>query len=223
MAKTAEEKKAYAREYYQKYKKKGLKKGRKKGSKKSTKQTNLVGLSNSGLNDQGKMQWALAKEKLKTDMNAALAKATTPEEKAKIRQEYQNKALGELNKIKGDPAMAKAKATKTSSAKSSSKSSSKSTGSSKSSAGSSKGSSKSSSSGSSNAQAVQQATAQMQQAVKQMQDYVTKLTERLLGGTTADGETLESKLSTLTDEQKEKVRKSLEDTIAAIRKQLNKG
>ena len=111
---------AKAHEYYINYIKKNKKKGRKKSTKKTTtKKTNLVGLSNSGLNDAGKMQWAMAKERLTTDMNAALSKAKTPEEKNKIRAEYQNKALQELNNIKGNAAYAKAKSTKTSSAKSS--------------------------------------------------------------------------------------------------------
>lgn len=114
---TPEEKKAYNRAYYQEYKKKGLKKGRKKSSKKKTsskkgkkgKSETLLGLSNSGLNDAGKMQWAMEKDNLSKQMNAELAKAKTPEERARIKQDYQNKALAALQKIKSDPKMAKAK------------------------------------------------------------------------------------------------------------------
>lgn len=124
-----------AHEYYMKYRKKGLLKGRKKGkaktSKKSTKKTStkkqsLLGLSTAGLNDTGKMQWAMAKDNLTKQMNTALAKATTDEEKQKIRSDYQNKALAELQKIKADPSMAQAKkaSTKGSAGKSSSKGSS---------------------------------------------------------------------------------------------------
>ena len=124
-----------AHEYYMKYRKKGLLKGRKKGkaktSKKSSKKTStkkqsLLGLSTAGLNDTGKMQWAMAKDNLTKQMNTALAKATTDEEKQKIRSDYQNKALAELQKIKADPSMAQAKkaSTKGSAGKSSSKGSS---------------------------------------------------------------------------------------------------
>ena len=120
-----------AHEYYMKYRKKGLLKGRKKGKAKtskktSTKKQSLLGLSTAGLNDTGKMQWAMAKDNLTKQMNTALAKATTDEEKQKIRSDYQNKALAELQKIKADPSMAQAKkaSTKGSAGKSSSKGSS---------------------------------------------------------------------------------------------------
>lgn len=114
---TPEEKKAYNRAYYQEYKKKGLKKGRKKSTKKKVsskkgkkgKSETLLGLSNSGLTDAGKMQWAMEKDNLSKQMNAELAKAKTPEERAKIKQDYQNRALAALEKIKSDPKMAKAK------------------------------------------------------------------------------------------------------------------
>lgn len=124
-----------AHEYYMKYKKKGLKKGRKKGKGKtaSTRQTSLVGLSTGGLNDAGKMNWAMTKKDLQAEMNAELAKATTDEQKAEIRADYQGRALQELQKMKKDPAFAqakKAKAGKAGSSKAgSSKSGSKSSGS----------------------------------------------------------------------------------------------
>lgn len=204
-----------AHEYYIKYRKKGLKKGRKKGKgKASTKKTNLVGLSTGGLNDQGKMQWAMAKEKLKTDMNAAMSKAKTPEEKEKIRQDYQQKALSELQKMKSDPSMAKAKATKASTGSKNTQSSSSKASSSKSSKSSSK------SSGSTNtSSAVQQATEQMAKTVEQMKDLITQLTQKLFGDS-AEG--IESELANLTDEQKEIVRTNIQNTIDAIKKKLGK-
>lgn len=101
-----------AHEYYLKYRKKGLKKGRKKGRKTAStkqKQTSLVGLSTAGLNDAGKMNWAMTKKDLQTEMNAALAKATTEEQKAEIRADYQGKALQALQRMKKDPAFAQGK------------------------------------------------------------------------------------------------------------------
>lgn len=185
---------AKAHEYYLKYKKKGLKKGRKKGAKKA-KQQNLVGLSTGGLNDQGKMQWAMTKDKLKSEMNAALAKAKTPEEKDKIRAEYQNKALAELTKMKGDTSLAQAKKAKAASTKSaSSKGSSAKSGSSKSSA-------KSSSSGSS------KSSASTQKAIQQIKDSINQL---------------QSKLSSLTDDQKAQVKETIQVQIDAIRERLKK-
>ena len=110
-----------AHEYYEKYRKKGLKKGRKKGK---AKQTTLVGLSTAGLNDSGKMQWALTKESLQTEMNKALSEASSDEEKAKIRADFQNRALQALQGMKSDSSYAKpkkAKASKSSTSKSGSK------------------------------------------------------------------------------------------------------
>lgn len=102
-----------AHEYYMKYRKKGLKKGRKKGKTKTTvKKEGLVGLSSYGLNDAGKMQAAMVKDKIKDEMNAELAKATTPEQKEQIKQKYQQKALDAISKLKSDPNYAKAKAQK---------------------------------------------------------------------------------------------------------------
>lgn len=103
-----------AHEYYEKYKKKGLKKGRKKGK---GKQTSLVGLSTAGLNDSGKMQWALTKESLQTEMNKALSEASSDEEKAKIRADFQNRALQALQGMKSDSSYAKPKKAKASSTK----------------------------------------------------------------------------------------------------------
>lgn len=135
MAKSAAEKAAYNREYYQNYKKKGLKKGRKKSSKKSsTKTVSLLGTSISGVNDEGRMQAALIKEKLKKEMNEALKSAKTDEEKEKIRMEYSRKAIEQINALKSDPQYAKAKTGSSKGSRSGSKSSgSKSSGSSKSS------------------------------------------------------------------------------------------
>lgn len=183
-----------AHEYYEKYKKKGLKKGRKKGTKKAKKgkQTNLVGLSTGGLNDEGKMQWAMAKEKLKSEMNAALAKAKTPEEKDKIRAEYQNKAMAQLKSMKGNASYAQAKkaSAKASTSKGSAKSSSGSSGSSKSSGSSSKSSESSSS------------TTQM---INRIKDSISQLQNRL---------------NSLSPEQKEQVKETIQVQIDSIREKL---
>jgi hypothetical protein len=119
-----------AHEYYTNYRKKGLKKGRKKGKGKTSnakkgRQTTLLGTSAAGLNDEGRIQAALIREKLKKQMNEALKKAKTDEEKEKIRIEYSRKAQQELTALKNDPKYAKPKAQKapkstSSSAKSSS-------------------------------------------------------------------------------------------------------
>lgn len=221
MAKSAAEKKEYNRQYYLEYRKKGKKKGRKKGSsKKSTKKTNLVGLSTGGLNDQGKMQWALAKEKLSSEMNAALGKAKTQAEKDQIRSEYQNKAMQELSKMKNDSSLAKAK--KTSTKSSSSKSSTKSSSSKSSSSSKGSSSKSSSSSASSSNTAATQAAQQMAEAVQQMKDYITQLTEKLMGSSTGDSESIESAMSDLTEAQREQVRTTIQNTIEAIKKKLNK-
>lgn len=103
-----------AHEYYMQYRKKGLKKGRTKGTgKKKTgakvKKTNLLGQTTSGLNDSGRIQAALVKEKMTAEMNAALAKATTQEEKDAIRVEYSQKAQEQIASLKNDPKYAQAK------------------------------------------------------------------------------------------------------------------
>lgn len=121
---------AKAHEYYLKYRKKGLKKGRKKGKKKaSVKKTNLVGLSTSGLNDEGRMEYALIKERITSDMNAELSKASTPEQKLEIRRKYQQQALNEVNNLKNNSKYAKAKANTSKSKSGSTKSGSSSKGS----------------------------------------------------------------------------------------------
>lgn len=122
-----------AHEYYINYRKKGLKKGRKKGKGKttSTKKSSLVGLGTGGLNDSGKMQWALRKQELQEEMNAMLDGVTDLDERKKIITDFQNQALKELQQLKADPTYAtpkKASSSKSSggSSKSSSSSSSKS-------------------------------------------------------------------------------------------------
>lgn len=158
MAKSEAEKKAYAKEYYQKYRKKGVKKGRKKGKKGS--QTGLLGVTTSGLNSDGAVEAAVIKDRIKKEMNEALSKATSEEEKVAIRKEYAKKANDEIAKLKADPKFAKAKATKASA-----KSSSKSSGSSKSSSG-----SKSSSSNS-------QAVSQIKDSIAQLESRLASLTD----------------------------------------------
>lgn len=191
---------AKAHEYYLKYKKKGLKKGRKKGTK--TKQTNLVGLSNSGLNEQGKMEWAMAKEKLKSDMNAALAKAKTPEEKDKIRREYQAKALQQLNDLKKNASYAQAKKA---SAKGSSSKGSKGT-SSKGSSGKSSSSSESKNTGGATSTKTTASTA----------------TQELTQKANAMINELEDKLAKMTPEKREQAREIIQEQIDLFKKLLGK-
>ena len=190
-----------AHEYYEKYRKKGLTKGRKKGKGKAkstkTQKKSLVGLTTGGLNEQGKMQWALAKEKLTGEMNAALAKAKTPEEKDKIRAEYQNKAMEELKKMKSDASLAQAKKAKTSSAKSTS---AKSSGSAKT-GGSSGGSSKTSSSKNT---AAADTTAAVQ-TLKKIQDTIDQI---------------QAKLQNLPEEKKAEVKQTIQVQIDSIRERL---
>ena len=114
-----------AHEYYLKYRKKGLKKGRKKGRRRATKpkQVSLIGISTGGLNDAGKMQAALIKDRVKKEMNEALQKETDPVKREAIRQEYQNKALEQVSALKADAQYAKPKSTRSSSRKKSSESS----------------------------------------------------------------------------------------------------
>ena len=119
-----------AHEYYIIYRKKGLKKGRKKGKgKTTTPKSSLVGLGTAGLNDAGKMQWAMLKKELNEQMNAELDGVTDIQQRKDIISRYQNQALAALQKIKSDPGYATPKKAK---ASGSSKSSShKSSGSSK--------------------------------------------------------------------------------------------
>lgn len=116
-----------AHEYYMKYRKKGLKKGRKRGRKKATtKKETLVGLTTAGLNDNGKMLWAMKKKELQAEMNTKLAGVTDPAERQGIINDYQNTAMRELQRIKSNPSNAQAKAKKESSGKSASSNASKS-------------------------------------------------------------------------------------------------
>lgn len=97
-----------AHEYYVNYRKKGLKKGRKKGTKTAKAKTvTLLGQSVVGLNDAGKVEAAVIKDRIKKEMNAALASATTEEEKAQIRAEYSRKAQQEISALKGNSQYAK--------------------------------------------------------------------------------------------------------------------
>lgn len=207
-----------AHEYYIKYRKKGLLKGRGsgktekgKGKKGSKKKTSLVGLSTSGLNDAGRMQAALVKEKITSEMNDALSKAKTDAEKEQIRQEYQNKALTEIQKLKSDGQYAQAKKEKASksaggssskSSKSSGGSASKSSGSSKSGT-STKASSKTTDTG---AKTTENATA------KKLQESVDKLNSLMTG--------LSDKIASMTDEQKAETKDILTDIIAELKNQL---
>lgn len=123
---------AKAHEYYEKYRKKGLKKGREKGRKKTSSQktSSLVGLNTGGLNDRGKMLWAMRKKELQDEMNEKLAGVTDPDLRREIMEDAQSKAFHELQKMKSDPSMASTKksGSKSSGSKSSGRSSSRSSG-----------------------------------------------------------------------------------------------
>lgn len=108
----------YNKWYYQNYRKKGIKKGRKRstgttGTSTTAKSAGLLGVSTVGLNDEGRIRGALIKEKVKKEMNEALKKATTDEEKEQIRLEYSRKAQQQISALKADPQYAKPKKTST--------------------------------------------------------------------------------------------------------------
>lgn len=205
-----------AHEYYEKYTKKGLKKGRKsakktkKGKSAKVKSESLVGLSTSGLNDRGIMQAAMIKDSIKAEMNAALAKAKTPEERAAIKQEYQNKAFDAIAKLKSDPATAKAQ-------KSSTKKSNKSSGSSKSSSSSksskSSGSSKSTDSGKTTNTAARDAA--IQAATDMANQQIDNLYNRIKSMTPEQREAAKIKLETVIEEIAQ-IQASLKKATAAI-------
>ena len=119
-----------AHEYYMEYRKKGLLKGRKKGNgdkKKGKgskgKKTALTGVSMSGLTDAGKIEAEIIKNNVGKEMQAALAKAKTDEEKIRIKGEYQAKAKQQIEALKSDPKYGTPKASKGSGGGGSSKSS----------------------------------------------------------------------------------------------------
>lgn len=184
-----------AHEYYLKYKKKGLKKGRKKGKKAA--QTSLLGVSASGLNSDGAIEAAAIKARVKKEMNAALAKAKTDEEKLAIRKEYAKKANAEIAKLKADPRYANTKAAKASK------------GGSKSSAGGSKssGTSKGSTSGSK----TKTAKVSQQEVARQMTIKINAMMSEL-----------EDKLAKMPEEQKAKVRDTIRGQIDMLKEMLKK-
>lgn len=184
-----------AHEYYMQYRKKGLKKGRTKGTgKKKTgakvKKTNLLGQTTSGLNDSGRIQAALVKEKMTAEMNAALAKATTQEEKDAIRVEYSQKAQQQIASLKNDPkyAQAKKEKLKTSTGK-------KSSG----------GSSSSSKSGESS----EKRAAEKKKKAKKRKAQIAKIRAQVEG--------LQSRISELSDSQKDSMRSSLDSLLSQLR------
>lgn len=202
-----------AHEYYEKYVKNGLKKGRKKSSddtkkktskkgsaKKKTAKSSLIGFSTSGLNDQGKIEATLAKERITNEMNEALSKATTAEEKEKIRREYSQKGIDAVNKLKNDPKYATEKKTSTKSSSGSSKSSS---GSTKSSSGSSKSSSsstKSSGSGSSKS-----TSSTSTESAKMLENAASVI------------EGIKTMFSSMTEAEKTETKKKITDFITQLR------
>lgn len=194
-----------AHEYYENYTKKGKKKGRAKGKgKKKSSTTRIVGLTQAGLNDAGKMEFALMKEKLQSEMNSALKNAKTEAEKNAIRMEYQNRALQEISKIKSNPNYAKPSSSKTSGSKSSG-------GSSKSKGSSSSGSSKSSSGSSSQSakvDSIKNEISNLTAAVKNMdtaqkekvRTAVNQIIEKIKSMTGVNTDSLISSLSKITGE-----------------------
>lgn len=199
-----------AHEYYENYTKKGKKKGRAKGKgKKKSSTTRIVGLTQAGLNDAGKMQFALMKEKLQSEMNSALKGAKTEAEKNAIRMEYQNRALQEISKIKSNPNYAKPSSSKSSGGKSSGGKSSG--GSSKSKGSSSSGSSKSSSGSSSQSakmDSIKNEISNLTAAVKNMdaaqkervRTAVNQIIEKIKSMTGVNTDSLISSLSKITGE-----------------------
>ena len=101
-----------AHEYYVNYRKKGLKKGRKKAAAKPTYKKTFLGVSISGLNDEGRIKAALIKENIQNAMKEALEKAKDDDERQEIRLEYSRKAQQAISALKADSKYAKPKATK---------------------------------------------------------------------------------------------------------------
>lgn len=194
-----------AHEYYENYTKKGKKKGRAKGKgKKKSSTTRIVGLTQAGLNDAGKMEFALMKEKLQSEMNSALKSAKTEAEKNAIRMEYQNRALQGISKIKSNPNYAKPSSSKSSGSKSSG-------GSSKSKGSSSSGGSKSSSGSSSQSakmDSIKNEISNLTAAVKNMdtaqkekvRTAVNQIIEKIKSMTGVNTDSLISSLSKITGE-----------------------
>lgn len=100
-----------AHEYYINYRKKGLKKGRKKAAVKPKYSTAFLGVSARGFNDEGRIQVALTRERLKKEMKAALGNAKTDEERQQIRLDYSRKAQQAINALKADSKYATSKNT----------------------------------------------------------------------------------------------------------------
>lgn len=212
MAMTPEERKAYAKEYYEKYRKKGLKKGRKRGkgkvatkkSKAKVKTENIVGVSSSGLNEAGAVQFALAKDKLKKEMNEALTNETDPTKREAIKREYHQKMLAESQKLKSDPQYAKAKAqSKTSGAKAN-KTSNKSKG---------KKSKK---------KKTKDVVVEVPQSQPQTPDPGSETLELHIQQMNEKLDKLEEKIMSMTDEEKAKVKLEVEDLLAELKKARNK-
>ena len=191
---------AKAHEYYEKYRKKGLKKGRKKGTKAKkgtgTKQS-LVGLSSSGLNDEGRVEAGIIKDRYKKAMNEALSKAKTPEEKERIRAEYSKKAQAEINALKNDSKYAKSKETK---AKASSGASKAKASSGKASSGKKSAEKSSASSASSNKSSAS-----------------AKVDKKTIDTLKKQMETLRGLMATASDEQKKKLVKAMTNLLTTLK------
>lgn len=206
MAMTPEQKRAYNKEYYEKYRKKGQLKGRKKGTSKAkskTTSTSLLGTNTSGLNDEGRIQAALIRDKLKKEMNEALKNAKSDEEKEKIRIEYSRKAMQQIAALRSDSQYAKAKATSTSSG------SSKSSGS----------SGRSSSSGNSTSKGSQKAQVVVNgYTAKQVKAAQEKAKKQVIEALHSELEDLKTRISNMSDQEKKAMTKVLDAMISTLKK-----
>lgn len=194
-----------AHEYYINYRKKGLKKGRKKGTGASKATATLLGTSISGLNDEGRIQASLIKEKLKKVMNEALKKAKTDEEREKIRLEYSRKAVQQIAALKADSRYARPKATKSSSG-------------SKGSGGSSKSSGGSQASGEQSKATATKATATMKKAPLTFSyDNSGEISEQAISNLTLKAEALMALAKTMPAEAKKRVAQTVESIIEQLK------
>lgn len=207
-----------AHEYYINYRKKGLKKGRKKGKGKAAKtpKSSLVGLGTAGLNDAGKMQWAMLKKELNEQMNAELDGVTDIQQRKDIISKYQNQALAALQKIKADPSYATPKKTRASSGGSSSK---KSSGGSSSSSSSSKSSNSSKDDDSDNGSSSSSSSSNSNSSSSKLKTYSQHTAEIKKKGALQKGK----KVTESTQEsQEEKISRLANDAMLTLNTIINK-
>lgn len=189
-----------AHEYYIKYRKKKLLKGRKKGKAKTkTKKqkkaptVSMLGVSSSGLNSDGAIEASVIKERLKKEMNEALQKASSEEEKLEIRKQYSKQANEEIAKLQSDPKYAKEKKTKEKTTK---EKSSKST--------------KNQSSTSTTASAKATSDADAMETLKVVRDIGKQVND------------IYAKMATMSPEEKAEARENVKAMIEELRKRIKK-